>query len=217
MVRDPFTWIRRLSGDARATCLKGVVDQPLVVFLGEVPLDDLRRDHHREVDRLAADLLERAAGLELNLALRVLDDVVGLGARLLRASPRAAARRRTRLCVMIALGLDARLADDLRGLDVQPLQLLLRLLRVVERLADRVLTRLERAEQRPPGELRQQPSAARGTSTIVQMKSPGSGWTSGLSIGSRVPRSRAARSAARTLRPESRRLRAGRAAGSRRR
>jgi len=33
--------------------LEGVVDQFLVVFLGEVPLDDLRGDHHREFDRLA--------------------------------------------------------------------------------------------------------------------------------------------------------------------
>ena len=39
---------------------------------------------------------------------------------------------------------------------LQPLELLLRLLRVVERLADRVLTALERLQQRPPGELRQQ-------------------------------------------------------------
>ena len=49
---------------------------------------------HRQIDRFVADLLERAAGLELNLALGVLDDAVGLGARLLLASLRAAARRR---------------------------------------------------------------------------------------------------------------------------
>jgi len=62
--------------------LEGFVDQPLVVFPGEVALDDLRGDHHGEVDRLAPNLLERPAGLELNLTLRVLDDVVGFGARL---------------------------------------------------------------------------------------------------------------------------------------
>src|SRR5712692_6582240 len=43
--------------------LDGFVDEPLVVFLGEVPLDDLRGDHHREIDRLMPDLLQRARRL----------------------------------------------------------------------------------------------------------------------------------------------------------
>src|SRR5438105_14445625 len=111
--------------------LERFVDQPLVVFLREVSLDDFRRDHYREIDRLVPNLLERARGFELDLTLGVLDDVVGFGARFradLLAQPLAvgSALRDD------AVGLDARARDDLRRPPVQPLQLLLRLLRIVQ-------------------------------------------------------------------------------------
>ena len=44
----------------------------LVVFLREVALDELRRDHHRQIGGLVADLLDRSLGLEMNLAFGVL-------------------------------------------------------------------------------------------------------------------------------------------------
>src|SRR5215213_8731248 len=61
--------------------LQCFIDEPLVVFLREVPLDDLRRDHDGQIDRFAPYLLERATRLELNLPLRILDDVIGFGPR----------------------------------------------------------------------------------------------------------------------------------------
>ena len=53
--------------------LEGVVDQPLVVFLRQVPLEQLRSDRHGQIDGLLADLLERALGLELDLSLGIAD------------------------------------------------------------------------------------------------------------------------------------------------
>ena len=52
--------------------------------------------------------------------------------------------------------LDAGVPDDLGGFLVQPLQLPLRLLGVVERLPDGILAAVERPQQRAPGELGQQ-------------------------------------------------------------
>ncbi len=106
-----------------------------------------------------ADLLEGAARLELNLPLGVLHDHVGLAARLLAdllAQPLAvgATLRDDRV------GVDARPRDDLRRLRVQPLEVLLGLLRIVERLADRVLPRLERLQERSPRDLLQRPQQA---------------------------------------------------------
>src|SRR6185503_3263578 len=164
LTENPSFWSSRIPvGGSGATgsmpprfdLLQSLVDQLLVVFPGEVPLDDLRGNHHRQIDRLAADLLERPARLELNLALGVLDDIVGLGAcpgADLLAQPVAVrpALRDDRL------RFDARAVEDLRRLAVEPLQLLPRLLRIVQRLADRVLPRLERLQERRPGELRQQ-------------------------------------------------------------
>jgi hypothetical protein len=43
-----------------STCFERLVYQALVVFPGQVPLDDLGRDHHGEVDCFAADLFQRA-------------------------------------------------------------------------------------------------------------------------------------------------------------
>ena len=63
--------------------LERLFDQALVVFLGDVALQQLRGDGHRQVDRLLADLLQRARRLELDLLLGVLDDARGLGLRLL--------------------------------------------------------------------------------------------------------------------------------------
>ena len=48
------------------------------------------------------------------------------------------------------LGLDARLADDLRRFLLQPLQLLPGLLRIVERLSDRLLPAVERLRAAAP-------------------------------------------------------------------
>src|SRR6266576_1817329 len=109
--------------------------------VGQYPiywLDYLRRDHHRQVDRFVADLFQRAARLELDLPLRVLDDMIRLGSGLqleLFSQPITVgpALSNDRLRVV------ARPLDDLSRFDVQPFQLLLRLLGVVQRLADRVL------------------------------------------------------------------------------
>ena len=101
------------------------------------------------------DLLERSRRLELDLALGVLDDVIGFGARFrtdLFPHPLAVGSTLRD----DGVGFDARTRDNLRRLRVQPLQFLLRLLRIVQRFCDRVLTRLERQQERPPGELRQQ-------------------------------------------------------------
>ena len=89
-----------------------------------------------------ADLLQRAAGFQLNLALGVPHDAFGLGAA---PSARISSRSRSasaRLCVMIASASTRALRMICGRLLVQPLQFLLRLLRVVERLADRLLPRL---------------------------------------------------------------------------
>ncbi len=40
--------------------LEGLLDQPLVVFLRQIALKELRRDHHRQIDGFVADLLQRA-------------------------------------------------------------------------------------------------------------------------------------------------------------
>ena len=118
-----------------------------------------------------------------------------------------------RLRATMALGLDARLRHHLRRLALQPLQLLPGALRIVERLARSSSCRA----RAPASSGRHANFASSATRTrnvrIVQMNSPGSGWTRGLFM----TYSAAARSAARTLRRESRRLRAGRAAGSPRR
>jgi hypothetical protein len=54
------------------------------------------------------------------------------------------------------VSLDPGLTDDLRRLLLQPLELLLCLVRIVQRFADRLLPALEGLEQRAPRELRQQ-------------------------------------------------------------
>src|SRR5438094_2528454 len=150
-------WSKLLAGQRAAAfdLLEGLVDEALVVFLREVPLDDLRRDHHREVDGFVADLLERPCRLELNLALGIADDPLRFLPRLLAdllAQPFAVGAASPDDGVR----LDARLPDDLRRLLLQALQLLLRPPRVVERFADRLLALVERVEQRPPRKLRQQ-------------------------------------------------------------
>ena len=66
-------WLQpRLSSGASASfdLLERVFDQPLVVVLRHVALQQLRRDGHRDVDRLVANLLERARGLHARSAAR---------------------------------------------------------------------------------------------------------------------------------------------------
>src|SRR3954464_8716529 len=90
MEADPTCWSReiRLTGSGQRLMslafdlLQRLIDKALVVFGGQVPLDDLRGDHHRQLDRFATNVFERTARLELNLPLRVLHDVIGFGARL---------------------------------------------------------------------------------------------------------------------------------------
>ncbi len=119
-------------------------------------------------------------GLELNLALRVPDDAVGLGPRLLPHLFPQPLGVRLGSARSIGLRLDAGLPDDLRRFLLQPLQLLLGLLRVVQRLSDRLLTAVERLQQRPPRELRQQRQQDQKREDCPDEQS-GSGWTSGLS------------------------------------
>src|SRR5262245_39457518 len=134
---------------------KGFVDQTFVVFLGQVSLNQLRRDHDRQIDGFTADLLQRAARLELDLAFGVLDDRLGFGAGLLLhflAQPLGVASA----SADDGVGLDARLADDFGRFGVQPLELLLGFLGIVERPADRLLAAFEGTQKRTPGEPRQQ-------------------------------------------------------------
>src|SRR5688572_1987303 len=72
-----------LAGALRFDLPEGLFDEALVVFLRHRSLQDLRRNGDRQIGRLGADLLQRARRLELDLALRVLDDVRGLDLRLL--------------------------------------------------------------------------------------------------------------------------------------
>ena len=92
-----------------------------------------------------------------DLALGVLDDVLGVGARLLlhllAGADGVGARARDD-----GIGLGPRLGEDARRFVVQALQLLPRLPRFIERLADRFLPAIERVEQRAPRELGEQPS-----------------------------------------------------------
>ena len=66
---------------ARLDLPERLVDEPLVVFLRQVPLDQLRGDLHGEIRGLVPDLLEGARGLQLNLPLGVPDDRLGLRLR----------------------------------------------------------------------------------------------------------------------------------------
>src|SRR5262245_13998470 len=105
---------RPARGSARPAGLdfsEGLLHQPIGVGRRDVALQDLRRDRDRELDRLVADALDRARGLLLDLALRVLDDQLGVGPRLLleilaEAGGVGAGARDDRL------RLDARLVDD---------------------------------------------------------------------------------------------------------
>ena len=72
-----------------------------------------------------------------------------------RSSPRSRSAS-ARLAADDRFGLDARLPDDRLGFLIQALELLARLLRVGERLADRLFAGGERLQQRTPRELREQ-------------------------------------------------------------
>src|SRR5262245_45252028 len=52
--------------------LQRLFNEALVVFLGQIPLDDLGGNHHRQIDRFGPNLLKSARRLELDLALGVL-------------------------------------------------------------------------------------------------------------------------------------------------
>jgi len=133
----------------------GVVDQAFVVRLGHVPLQDLRRDHHRQVDRFVPDLLERAARLELNLALRRLATArlgfspwpfsrISLAQPLRRRdAPRRSAPplRRARLCSFAAYSFSLASASSRIALGLG------------QRAVDELLALLEQAEDRSPREL----------------------------------------------------------------
>src|SRR5262245_10553586 len=74
---------RSLAGPAGLDLLEGLLHEALGVGRGHVAAQDLGGDRDRQVDRLLADPLDRARGLLLDLALGVLDDRLGVGARLL--------------------------------------------------------------------------------------------------------------------------------------
>ena len=161
--------------------LQRVLDQPLVVFLRDVPLNQLRRDRHREVDGLVANLLERARGFELNLPLGVLDDASASDARLLPHLPAqplgVGAARAT-----IGFGLDARLADD-------RLRLLIAgapapACAFSASASDFRIVSWRASSACSSGRHANFASSASSTRKvrIVQMNRPGSSWTSGLSM-----------------------------------
>src|SRR5207249_10622692 len=156
MAADPVNW-----SDARAPpagvsvsafleLLDGLIDQLFVVFLRNIPLNELRSDHHRQVGRFEANLLQRPPRLELDLTLGIANDRLGLRPRSLLhllAQPFAvgSALRND------GLRLDASLSDDPRRLLIEALQLLLRLLRIVQRLPDHLLAVREGLQERAPG------------------------------------------------------------------
>ena len=111
--------------------------------------------------------------------LGVLGDVRGLGDRLLPQFLRGTGRRR-RGRGSGPVGIHARLGEQLAGVLLDPLELFARLPRVLDGRGDRLLPLVERRQQRPPRELRQEPRRTRKVK-IVQMNRPGSTLTSGFS------------------------------------
>src|SRR6476646_6101631 len=119
----------------RLNLLDRLVDQREVVILGDVAVEQLGRDRERQIDRLAADVLDRPVLLELDLLLRALHDRLTVGDRLLPhlfvEGARVALRARDD-----RLGVYTRLVQDLRGFLADALEFLARLLRVLDRLRD---------------------------------------------------------------------------------
>ncbi len=109
----------------------------------------------RQVHRLVPDLLQGARGFELDLALGVLDDAGRFFPRLLTHLLAELVHVRPGGATMDSASVRA-CARIVAESACTPLQLLLGLARVVQRLADRLLALVERRQQRPPGELRQQ-------------------------------------------------------------
>ena len=65
---------------AEVELAQGVLDEPLLVVVGERLARDLLGREHRQVGDLAADLIDRAAGLGLDVAPRLLEQALALGA-----------------------------------------------------------------------------------------------------------------------------------------
>src|SRR3954465_5703419 len=129
---------RELAGTLRFQLPERLFDQPFVVFLRDVALQQLGRNRNRQFDRLVPDLLERTRRLELDLLLGVLHDIRGF---LLRLLPQLVAEpvgivAGTRNDV---LRLPPRLTEDALRFALQPLELLPGLGGIVERLPDRRL------------------------------------------------------------------------------
>ena len=83
---------------------EGLFDQALVVLLGQVALNDLRRDHHRQIDGFVADLLQRPGGFELNLAaMSLLSLIVGMFL-IYNTVSASVARRRREIGILRSLG-----------------------------------------------------------------------------------------------------------------
>src|SRR5262245_58701275 len=132
-----------------------VANQLFVVFLRHVPAQELRRNRDRQVHGFVAQLLDRLGRLLLDAALSVLDDagriVLRLLLHLLPEPLGVAAGARDD-----ALGLAARLDEQLRGVLLDALEVFLRFPGVLDGAGDRLLPPLERREQRRPGELLQE-------------------------------------------------------------
>src|SRR5688572_2288961 len=111
----------KLTWTGRFDLAEGVLDQPRVVFLRHTPLQDLRRDRHRKIDRLRADLLQRSRGFHLDALLRILDDGGRVGLRLLLHLVAKTVGVLAR-ALQDRVGLRPRVGEHLRRFAAQPLQ-----------------------------------------------------------------------------------------------
>ena len=127
----------------KSSSLSASCDQPLLILLGQRLAGHLLGRRDRQVSDLAANVLDRAPRLELDLATGLLHQLLapGLGLGL-----RVALVDLARLAGAIddLLRLPASLLEPLAVLGQDLVGLLADLLGVVDRLLDRVLTAVER-------------------------------------------------------------------------
>src|SRR6187397_694963 len=135
-----------LAGASAFDLLEGLFDQPFVVFFRHVALEELRGNRDGDVHRFSANLLKGTRCFELDLPLGVLHDAGSLGLRFLLQLLAETIGVRPGVGENL-IGLGTRRGENSLRLDVQSLQFLLRLVRVIERLADHVLPPVERLEE----------------------------------------------------------------------
>ena len=141
--REPPTLVRASTEGAEVELRESVLDEALLVVIGERLARDLLGREHGQVGDLAADLVDRATGLGLDVTPGLLEQALALGAggldRLLLVRLAGLARTADDL-----VGLDARFGEPLAVLGQDLVGLLAQLLGRVDRIRDRLGTRVER-------------------------------------------------------------------------